>query len=211
MTYRKFSDANKGSAVVGDPIPADTLATLTNPPLNPLSAEDKAGAGGEPTPTETLANKAGLAGGSTQVHTTAPGERLVYSRTNDIDIINIFPNRASQPHSLACLDTPAKAAILAKATGDPLLLADGRRLHRFLADRIPAAAPGRARELLNRARAYNAVLVSDGPELIVVERWLGNLPTAGEVIAALRGESRARFDLFHRSLNGQEGKPDGSP
>jgi len=123
---------------------------------------------------------------------------------------------------LACTDTPAKAAILAKAdsTGEPLLLADGRRLHRLLADRIPAAAPGRARELLNRARAYNAVLVSDGPELIVVERWLGNLPpdllrqfeaTAGEVIAALRGESRARFNLFHRSLNGQEGKPDGTP
>jgi hypothetical protein len=83
----------------------------------------------------------------------------------------------------------------------PLLLPDGRRLHRFRVDAIPASVPRHAGALQDQARWYGAVLVADGHDLIVVERWQSGLPmetlralkdAAGAIIACLRGESRAR-------------------
>ena len=82
-----------------------------------------------------------------------------------------------------------------------MLLADGRRLHRFHADAIPLSVPGEVATLLDQARWHGAVLVADGGELIVVERWQCTLPLetlravkscAGAIIAVLRGESRRR-------------------
>jgi hypothetical protein len=85
----------------------------------------------------------------------------------------------------------------------PVLLPDGRRLHRFRADSIPATVPDHAGALRDQARWHGAVLVADGHDLIVVERWQSTLPletlrsfkdVAGAIIAFLRGESRARGD-----------------
>jgi hypothetical protein len=84
----------------------------------------------------------------------------------------------------------------------PVLLPDGRRLHRFRADSIPASAPDNAGALRDQARWHGAVLVADGHDLIVVERWQSTLPpetlrvlkdAAGAIIAYLRGESRSRL------------------
>ena len=102
-----------------------------------------------------------------------------------------------------------RTALVERNTGVPLatfgkalLLPDGRRLHRFRADTIPASAPHHAGALHNQARWYGAVLVADGHDLIVVEGWQSTLPletlpalkdAAGAIIAYLRGESRARL------------------
>lgn len=84
---------------------------------------------------------------------------------------------------------------------EPALLPDGRRLHRFRASEVPSSVPPHVPSLLVEARWCGAVLVADGLELIVVERWLSRLPwdallalkdDAGAVIALLRGESHAR-------------------
>jgi hypothetical protein len=86
-------------------------------------------------------------------------------------------------------------------TEPPLLLANGRRLHRFHADAVLSSVPSDTAVLLAEARWHGAVLVADGAELIVVERWRSTLPSetlatikscAGAMIAALRGESRRR-------------------
>ena len=83
----------------------------------------------------------------------------------------------------------------------PVQLSDGRWLHRFRADEIPASVPHQARELCARARACGVVLVADGHELIAVEQRRSALPletlralkdAAGAIIAYLRRESRAR-------------------
>jgi hypothetical protein len=87
------------------------------------------------------------------------------------------------------------------APGGPTLLRDGRRLYRFRAPEGPMAQSGDAADLVDKARWCGAVLVADGRELIVVERWLSTLPNetlcalkenAGSMIAALLGESRKR-------------------
>src|ERR1700730_7751891 len=54
----------------------------------------------------------------------------------------------------------------------PVLLPDGRRLHRVRADSIPSTAPDHLHGLLDQARWCGVVLVADGCDLIVVERWL---------------------------------------
>lgn len=84
---------------------------------------------------------------------------------------------------------------------EPLRVTDGRRMHRFRADAIVETVSPRARELLAQARQFGAVLVADGSELHVVAPKLSQLTpellvqlriAAGAVIAALRGEHRAR-------------------
>jgi hypothetical protein len=84
----------------------------------------------------------------------------------------------------------------------PLLMPDGRRLHRFRADDIQVAVPNHVQDLIDQARWHGVVLVADGQELIVVERRHRVLPyevldalqgDAGAIIAALSGESRARL------------------
>lgn len=80
------------------------------------------------------------------------------------------------------------------AVGAPVLLRDGRRLYRFRVAEESTRQSGDAADLVDDARYRGAVLVVDGHELIVVERWLSALPeetlralknNAGSVIAVL--------------------------
>jgi hypothetical protein len=105
-----------------------------------------------------------------------------------------------------CYDTmqEANAGIVPRAgspeiSNIPLLLRDGRRLWRFSGDQT--CATDGAEALINQANSFGAVLVADGLELIVVERSMSHLPLdllcelcrlSGEVIAALRRQSRTR-------------------
>ena len=96
---------------------------------------------------------------------------------------------------------PALVAYLHEPVIEPVLLADGRRLHRFRSTTIPAQPPQHSlTELPRRLRAYGVELVDDGNVLILIEPWLSDLPlellqearsAAGEIIALLR-ESRER-------------------
>jgi hypothetical protein len=99
------------------------------------------------------------------------------------------PDNAKQPE--ARIDAP----------GEPVLLRDGRRLHRFRA--TEAASCADIDNLLDRARWRGAVLVADGRALIVVEPWSSALnpeilrelrDNAGAIVSVLIGESRERLD-----------------
>jgi hypothetical protein len=79
---------------------------------------------------------------------------------------------------------------------EPVLLRDGRRLWRF--SQAHDCTSDRAAALIDQAHWCGAVLVADGRELIVVERWLSSLPVetlcelsrcASGVIAALHQQS----------------------
>lgn len=82
----------------------------------------------------------------------------------------------------------------------PLPLRDDRRLYRFSAQGIPQSAPDEVSDLVRLAFRHRAGLVADGMELIVIEPRTGSPPAilsrlrgeAGAVIAALRGQHRAR-------------------
>jgi hypothetical protein len=129
-----------------------------------------------------LATLAGLAAGQ--------------SRSNNLVV-------ESRPVAVASRVSAAKAANVAKykETEDqrnPALLRDGRRLWRFRAGVIPDQATDRAGELIDEAQRHGVVLVADGFELILVERWLSSLSSEildglrhrpGEVIAALRSRA----------------------
>jgi hypothetical protein len=87
---------------------------------------------------------------------------------------------------------------------EPVLMPDGRSLWRFGANGMPLSATPQAMELIDEARRYGVVLVGDGPELIVVERWRSRLRPetrdalrhrAAEVIGAMRRERRARSNI----------------
>ena len=87
------------------------------------------------------------------------------------------------------------------ATSGPLILRDGRVMHRFHAGEIPASPSPDTARLLDKVRRMGAVLVADGSELHVVERWQGQMhpnvlralrDNAGDVIAVLRYEHRER-------------------
>jgi hypothetical protein len=90
---------------------------------------------------------------------------------------------------------------------EPVLLRDGRRRHRFRAAEIPTSVPGHTEAFMDDVRWRRIVLVADGYDLIVVEPWLHTLAPdtlleikreAGNVIAALRRESRDRDgDMNH--------------
>jgi hypothetical protein len=65
-------------------------------------------------------------------------------------------------------------------------------------------------EISRVRRAHGVVLVADGRDLILVERWLSTLPdetrdaiaaNAGGIIALLRGESRARCATARELMN----------
>jgi hypothetical protein len=104
---------------------------------------------------------------------------------------------------------PALIAHLQELVAEPTLLGDGRRLHRFRAyGPIPTTSANSVLPLVRHARSYGVVLVADGPQLIVVELPLSKLPpetlhdlrsAAGEIIALLRAESRARCDADRAS------------
>ena len=112
---------------------------------------------------------------------------------------------APLPDDLLARLRTAKPALLAyfhQAMVEPLTIADGRRLYRFRAlGPIPASAPLHLLPLIEAARSRDAVLVPDGPDLIVIERSLSKLPAstlralvaeAAGLIACLRSESRTR-------------------
>jgi hypothetical protein len=108
--------------------------------------------------------------------------------------------KATKPPQDAWPDTEIEGMKLVDPV--PVLLPDGRRLHRFRADEIPATVPDHVKRLHDQAHWYGTLLVADGHDLIVVERWQSTLPletlrtlkdAAGEIIAYLRGESRARL------------------
>jgi hypothetical protein len=74
-------------------------------------------------------------------------------------------------------------------------------MHRFHASEIPSSPEPDTAGLLDKARRGGIVLVADGPELHVVERWQGQMhpsalrtlrDNAGGVIAVLRYEHRER-------------------
>jgi hypothetical protein len=82
---------------------------------------------------------------------------------------------------------------------EPVPLRDGRRLWRF--SQAQDCPPDRASALIDQAHWCGAVLVADGCELIVVERWFGSLPVetlcelnrcASGVIAALHQQPLVR-------------------
>jgi hypothetical protein len=87
----------------------------------------------------------------------------------------------------------------------PLLLPDGRRLHRFRADSIPEHAPGFvAQALIEQSRLSGVVLVPDGYELIVVEKLpIGQM---AEILSALRDRAGAIIAVLR-----QEGSSQGTP
>jgi hypothetical protein len=71
----------------------------------------------------------------------------------------------------------------------------------FRAAAIPSSVSPDTAVLVERVRRAGVVLVADGPELHVVERWRGQLHSnmlralrdnAGAAIAVLRGEHRDR-------------------
>jgi hypothetical protein len=72
---------------------------------------------------------------------------------------------------------------------------------RFRAAEVPSSPSPDTTALLDKVRSVGVVLVADGMELHVVERWKRQLhlqtlrdlrANAGAVIAVLRGEHRAR-------------------
>jgi hypothetical protein len=97
---------------------------------------------------------------------------------------------------------PALLAHLHHAAVEPVLLADGRRLHRFPGSRpIPVDSLGRLLPLLKLVRSYGVAMIADGRDLLVIEPWLSELPpqtleqikgAASEVIALLRDECANR-------------------
>jgi hypothetical protein len=85
--------------------------------------------------------------------------------------------------------------------GEPVLYPDGSRVWRFRAVNIPALPSEHVVALVDVAFSHGAVLVADGSELIVVERWQSTLSPEtlgalrediGDVIAVLRDQSRKR-------------------
>jgi hypothetical protein len=83
----------------------------------------------------------------------------------------------------------------------PLVLRDGRTLHRFPAAlSVPSTIADDTVSVLDRARRLGAVTVADGMTLVIVEPPQRLPPElfaelrrrAGAIIAALRGEHRRR-------------------
>lgn len=96
-------------------------------------------------------------------------------------------------------DMPIARAV--PSSGPGMILRDGRVMHYFRAGQIPSSPPPDTATLLDKVRRKGVVLVADGIELHVVERWRGQLhahtlraltDAAGGVIATLRGEHRER-------------------
>src|SRR5205807_4009592 len=152
----------------------------------------------------TLAGLAGLAGATAEIEVLAKAPAVANYAPRDKN-----QDRWGAPAKVANGAKPASASSWGKAEDEcaaiveptTLLLADGRRLHRFQADAIPLPAPGDIAALLDQTRWHGAVLVADGVELIVVERRKSTLPAetlravkgcVGGIIAVLHGESRRR-------------------
>jgi len=111
------------------------------------------------------------------------------------DLIAIVAEEAPQRQP----DTSPAPANCNQDRVEPLLMRDGRRLWRFPAESIPEVLNNDDIRPAVEARWCGCTLVADGLDLIVVERWLSELPeevrdglaaNAGTIIALLRGESR---------------------
>jgi hypothetical protein len=127
---------------------------------------------------------------STHVSALGPDEHLRGSRRE------VWPERPAiveQLRAIPCVGIP-------DFLDGPVLLSDGPRLWRFL--QAQDCAPDRAATLIDQAHCHGTVLVADGRELIVVERWLSSLPLetlcglrrcAGTVIATLHRRPHLRY------------------
>jgi len=113
------------------------------------------------------------------------------------ELIAVIAGEAPKPEP----DTSPVPANCNQDRLEPLLMRDGRRLWRFPAERIPEVLNDDDIRSAVEARWCGCTLVADGPDLIVVEPWLSELPddvrdglaaNAGTIIALLRGESRVR-------------------
>jgi hypothetical protein len=109
---------------------------------------------------------------------------------------------ATGRHSGDALATRRARFGLPEIPESPLMLRDGRRLWRFRAGEIRDTPRDQTAALVDQAHWHGAVLVADGRELIVVERWLSRLPRdvlcelrlcAAGVIAELLSRARARW------------------
>jgi hypothetical protein len=132
-----------------------------------------------------------------------PGELIARLRAHKAEVIAfLLPQRAGAGVEAS---EPSKCeGNHPDVIGEPTLLRDGRRLYRFRASEGAMVQSGDAADLVDDARWRGAVLIADGRELIVVERWLSTLPVealralkdnASNVIAVLLGESRQRARL----------------
>jgi hypothetical protein len=123
-------------------------------------------------------------------------------KDNEID--GNYGNSGSSDASCGVFSSRGVPVAGATREVEALLLADGRQLHRFRAAG-PIPEPGESEidvcELIDEARDRHLVLVADGPELHVTEPPEIETPAillealadkTAEVIAFLRGESRAR-------------------
>jgi hypothetical protein len=197
----------------------ERVATTATPPDDPRNSADLSVATGlrhdatlPRAPTPSAPRSQSVAGGlrpenpqnSAALTPLSHMSQLSQCPTADVAAIDV----SARAHKLR--DAEAERTALAEydagvqdaACSEPVLLPDGRRLHRFRADSIPASAPDHAGVLRDQARGHGAVLVADGHDLIVVERWQSALPpetlrafkdTASALIAHLRGDARARL------------------
>lgn len=162
--------------------------------------------------TETLASLATLA--APDLYEEYANSESGFAKAAKLANPSCFASRGDPdgPRADRSVPTPAKAAKpddpfqpelggVAKGAPTSRLLDDGRRLNRFRARGVPEMVPKIGAELADQARDRGAVLVADGLDLVVVEPRL-RLPSeilralqheAGAIIAALRGESRARL------------------
>jgi hypothetical protein len=135
-----------------------------------------------------------------------PAELIAELREHKAELMRVLSRRESnaalEPTETAVSPGPRQQHA---PRGYPLLLRSGRRLYRFRVDRIPDTVPDQIKALMDEARWRRVVLVADGHDLIVVEPWLSTLAIetlqeleekAAGLIAALRGQSRARTALL---------------
>jgi hypothetical protein len=132
-----------------------------------------------------------------------PGELIARLRAHKAEVIAfLLPQRAGA--GVEVIEPSSCEGHHPDVIREPTLLRDGRRLYRFRASEGSMVQSGDAADLVDEARWRGAVLIADGRELIVVERWLSVLSEealcalkdhAGDVIAVLLGESRQRARL----------------
>jgi hypothetical protein len=135
----------------------------------------------------------------------AGGERfhVEFERVPSSDLLEEI--RCRKPEVIAAL-SDARALgeiswVAPLAATEPVVLRDGRVMHRFRAAGILRSRSPDTAALLDRLPRAGVVLVADGMELHVVGRWKGQLhpqtlrtlqDNAAAAIAVLRGEHRAR-------------------
>jgi hypothetical protein len=101
-----------------------------------------------------------------------------------------------EPERAAIVGQEAAIPSVPEIPDEPVLLRDGRRLWRF--SQAHDSTSDRAAALIAEAHWCGAVLVADGRELIVVERWLSNLPV--EILCELSRCASGVIAALHQQL-----------